>query len=93
MLCYFVQSKKDSNIIGLLLPFLFGAYDSTSMLTLSLAQASYPLHDRIAFISAPSDDKLAISSRYFVRLAIASHSLQVINNMDMWTRRRKSIGI
>jgi len=70
-----------------------GTHDSTSMLTLSLARASYPLHDRIAFISAPSDDKLVISSRYFIYLATASHSLQVIDNMDMWTKKRKSIRI
>jgi hypothetical protein len=49
----------------------FGAYNLISILTLSLAQASYPLYNRIA----PFNNKLIISFYYFIRLIIASNSL------------------
>ena len=48
----------------------------------SLARASHLLYDRIAFNSAPSDDKLTISSRYFVRLATASYFSHLLTIME-----------
>jgi hypothetical protein len=48
----------------------------------SLARAGHPLYNRIAFNGAPSDDKLAISSCYFVRLATASYSSHLLTTME-----------
>jgi hypothetical protein len=53
----------------------FGAHNSTSMPTLK-PSASWPpsLRSKKPLFGAPSDDKLAISSRYLVRLATAGYS-------------------
>jgi len=59
------------------------AYNLTSMLTYkSLEQASYPFYNRIAFNSAPSNNKLIISFYYFIYLVIASYFLHLLNIIE-----------
>jgi len=61
----------------------FGAHNSTSMLTHgSLSRAGYPLYNRIAFNSAPFNDKLAISFYYFICLVIASYFLYLLTIIE-----------